>query len=401
MPPAFKSLTFENILSFGPEPQTLELGPLNVLIGANACGKSNVLDALALLTSCATDLEEGVRNAGGMRELVCGGIGTDTTADLSIGCVVHTPYGVVAHGTRLLADRGMWCVDAESAALGAEAPTEATLLLERAPTGEGRLVMRSRGSNDALAGDAGVLLGMTPADVPRSKSVLSEKRDSARFPALSDLSEVYRSTAIYGEWALGRHAPARQRQPSDGRLARLEPDASNLALILNHIVKEGGRAELESHMRRFYPAFERLEFDVAGGTIQLGIQEKGLDRPIPATRLSDGTIRFLALLAVLLHPEPSPVVCFEEPEIGLHPDSIVQLGELLESASERMQIILTTQSDILVDAVSDDPSRVVVFSHGEGGTRFERLDPERLREWLERYSLGELWLRGHIGGGRW
>ena len=123
--------------------------------------------------------------------------------------------------------------------------------------------------------------------------------------------------------------------------------------------------------------------------------------PIPATRLSDGTLRYLCLLAILCHPNPGPLICIEEPELGLHPDVLPKIAALLKEASERTQIIVTTHSDVLVDAMSDMPEAVLVAERSETGTKLERLDAEKLKPWLDKYRLGELWTRGEIGGTRW
>ena len=122
--------------------------------------------------------------------------------------------------------------------------------------------------------------------------------------------------------------------------------------------------------------------------------------PLPSVRLSDGTLKFLCLLAVLLHPDPPPLVCIEEPEQGLHPDAIQIVAQALIEASERMQLIVTTHSEALVDAFTDRPECVLVFDRDlDNGTRCRRFT--RNHEWLERYTLGELWRKGEIGGNRW
>ncbi|HLM66377.1 MAG TPA: AAA family ATPase, partial [Longimicrobium sp.] len=134
--------------------------------------------------------------------------------------------------------------------------------------------------------------------------------------------------------------------------------------------------------------------------LQLNIEEEG-KRLIPATRLSDGTLRYLALLAVLLHPDPPPVIGIEEPELGLHPDILPTIAELLKKASERTQLFVTTHSDALVSALSDTPESILVCESMPGGTTIERLEPQKLKSWLDEYKLGEIWRMGEIGGNRW
>jgi predicted ATPase len=94
-------------------------------------------------------------------------------------------------------------------------------------------------------------------------------------------------------------------------------------------------------------------------------------------------------------------MCIEEPELGLHPDVLPTLAGLLKEASQRTQLIVTTHSDVLMDAMSDTPESVVVAERGDNGTTLTRLNADKLKPWLEKYRLGQLWTRGDIGGTRW
>jgi hypothetical protein len=101
----------------------------------------------------------------------------------------------------------------------------------------------------------------------------------------------------------------------------------------------------------------------------------------------------------LLDPNPGPLTCIEEPETGLHPDALAIVGDALREASTRTQLIVTTHSDALVDRFTDEPENVVVCERDfDEGTTFRRLSREKLKEWLDEYTLGELWRRGEIGG---
>ena len=117
--------------------------------------------------------------------------------------------------------------------------------------------------------------------------------------------------------------------------------------------------------------------------------------------LSDGTLRYLCLLAILCDPTPPPLICIEEPELGLHPDILPKIADLLVEASSRTQLIVTTHSDILVDAMTERPEVVLVCEKHEGQTQIKRLSTDDLSIWLAKYRLGELWTRGELGGTRW
>ena len=125
------------------------------------------------------------------------------------------------------------------------------------------------------------------------------------------------------------------------------------------------------------------------------------DLAVPATRLSDGSMKYLCLLAILLNPHPPPIVCLEEPEMGMHPDLLPKIADLLVEASQRCQLIVTTHSDILVDALTDQLESVVVCEKHDGNTSMTRLDRQDLSSWLGKYRLGELWTNGQLGGVRW
>jgi predicted ATPase len=181
----------------------------------------------------------------------------------------------------------------------------------------------------------------------------------------------------------------------------LEEDFSNLGLFLNRLKTRYPVAKkaILAGLKDLYDGITDFDILVEGGTVQVFFTEG--DFVIPATRLSDGTLRYLCLLAILCDPAPPPLICIEEPELGLHPDILPKLADLLRIASTRTQLIVTTHSDILVDAMTETPENVVVFAKAEGQTTMQRLIPADLEQWLKKYRLGQLWTKGEIGGTRW
>ena len=148
-----------------------------------------------------------------------------------------------------------------------------------------------------------------------------------------------------------------------------------------------------------YEGLTDFELNFEGGSVQVFFTEGEL--AVPASRLSDGSLKYLCLLAILLNPHPPPLVCIEEPEMGMHPDLIPKITDLLVDASERCQLIVTTHSDMLVDSLSERPEAVVVCEKHSGQTTMNRLDPGELAHWLKKYRLGQLWTSGQLGGVRW
>jgi predicted ATPase len=154
------------------------------------------------------------------------------------------------------------------------------------------------------------------------------------------------------------------------------------------------------HLRDLYDGLDDFDVRIKGGTVEVFLTEG--DFTIPASRLSDGTLRYLCLLAILCDPDPPPLVCIEEPELGLHPDMLPKLADLMVAASEKTQLVVTTHSDVLVDAMTDNPESVVVVEKHDGKTEARRLEKnDELQKWLEKYRLGQLWMRGELGGTRW
>ncbi len=218
---------------------------------------------------------------------------------------------------------------------------------------------------------------------------------------LSSLTQQYQAITVYRNFNLDGPTSLRAGQRPDLPSDFLEEDGRNLSLVLNDLQYRGALDTIVEKLRAVYEDVESINVRVAGGTVQTFLRERGMSSPIPAARLSDGTLRYLCLLTILYHPTPPPLICLEEPEIGLHPDLISGLAEMLKEASQRTQIIVTTHSDLLVSKFSDQPEAIVVCERTPTGTTLKRLEAKALENWLEEYSLGEVWMRGGIGGTRW
>jgi predicted ATPase len=124
--------------------------------------------------------------------------------------------------------------------------------------------------------------------------------------------------------------------------------------------------------------------------------QEGADTVFPADALSDGTLRFICLTTLLGQAELPGLIVMDEPELGLHPFAIVQLADMLRSASRESQVLLATQSVTLMNQFELDD--LVIVERQDGSSVFDRPDPEQLGEWLADYSLGELWEKNMLGG---
>ena len=228
-------------------------------------------------------------------------------------------------------------------------------------------------------------------------SILSQRSTNG---ILNSLSSSYEKIRLYREWSFGRNTIFRTPQRADQRNDRLESDFSNLGMFLSRLRKDPPtKRALITGLKDLYEGLTDFEVVIEGGTVQIFFTEG--DFFIPATRLSDGTLRYLCLLAILLDPTPPPLICIEEPELGLHPDIMPKIADLLVDASKRTQLIVTTHSDVLIDALSEQPESVLVCEKHDGQTQIKRLDRDDIAHWLKDYRLGQLWTRGEIGGTRW
>lgn len=242
---------------------------------------------------------------------------------------------------------------------------------------------------------------MRREDSVPDQSILSQRKDPDQYPEITYLGNQFGKAKLYREWNLGRNTEPRKPQKVDLPSDFLSESADNLALVLNDLENRSEtRRTINEYLSKFYHSAEAVTSRLQGGTVQIFIHELGL-KEIPGTRLSDGTLRYLCLLAVLCHPLPPPLICLEEPEIGLHPDILPTVAELLVEASSRTQLIVTTHSDVLVSALSSQTESVLVCERDEEGTRLSHLESAKLKEWLEKYPLGELWRMGELGGTRW
>lgn len=383
-----RELRLKNFLSYGPNADPVKLKSLNLLIGPNGSGKSNLIEAISLLRATAGDLRGVIRRGGGVSSWIWkGGTGDPTTLE----ALLAYPPGdqALRHGFSFHAqDQGFVLVDEwienERPWPGNDEP----YFYYRYQ--QGRPVLNVAKERRQLERES----------VEQDASILSQRKDPDTYPEITFLAEGYERIRIYREWVFGRKAVFRAPQQADMREDRLEEDFSNLGLFLNQMrLVPAAKEKLLSHLRDLYEGLDDFEINIKGGTVQVYFQEDGYS--VPATRLSDGTLRYLCLLAILCDPDPPPLICIEEPELGLHPDILPKLADLMVEAAERTQLIVTTHSDILVDAMTERPESVLVCEKEDGQTRVRRLDGSRLKKWLADYRLGELWTRGELGGTRW
>ena len=431
----FHKLRLSGLLSFGPEGVDLPMERLNVLIGPNGVGKSNLLAAVSLLQAAPRGITEPISRSGGVREWTWKGedasasIVIDVTVSFSavpmmvrgVGSAIFKrngqstgdwpPVGTLRHrltlddwdGRAIVADERV-----EPLNNSVETPDETAYY--RPPRDEevaaalnlaARQVLESKNVRGTIfpqfmRGREGAL---EFASSYRPDESLLSFYASPGFPALWHLKEQYGRIRFYRDCSFGPNAKLRQPCGAHAPSDFLGEGGENLPLVLSNLHGERRQRFLDA-LRKLFDGIVDFRCPVIGGAVWLFLEELG-GRSIPATRLSDGTLRYLCLLAVLLHPEPPSLIGIEEPELGLHPDLLPTLADLLVEASERTQLIVTTHSEVLVDALTERPESVVVCEKHDGKTEMRRLDKADLAKWLKDYRLGDLWTSGELGGNRW
>lgn len=406
-----QSLQIKNLLSYGEEGEEIELRPLNVLIGPNASGKSNFIEAIGLLKEIPKDLAYLIRREGGVSEWLWKGGRNHPEAELE--AVVSYPEATIP-GMNLRyrikfteVGQRLELIDEVVENQKPNDPDKAEpYFFYRYQNGNPVLNIKTEPESPIGTTKDRTQRRLRREDLIPDQSVLSQRKDPDLYPELTYLSDQFSRIRLYREWNLGRNTEPRRPRQTDEANDFLEEDASNLALVLNELENRPKvHDSIIKYLQKFYDVAKGFSTKVEGGTIQLYVREEGLSKPIPATRLSDGTLRYLCLLSILCHPTPPPLICIEEPELGLHPDILSTIAELLIEASQRTQLIVTTHSDALVSALSEIPESVLVCEHYKGktkkGSSLKRLTSDQLQSWLEKYTLGDLWRMGQIGGNRW
>ncbi|MEM8960918.1 MAG: AAA family ATPase [Acidobacteriota bacterium] len=342
---------------------TWKPGDLNVLIGPNAGGKSNLLSVFDLLGASARgDLEKWILAQGGLLGLLW----NDESRELSI---------------------------------------ELELPDARLPNLEVRYrltIEQASSIFDFNVRDQIVGLFDSVDTRPSQSHESSHETHLSTLRAQDTHADHQKYLAGFAaNYAIDTSLGSTLRQPpiTSWDLGAVDPLGENLTAVLHtlYTTKPEFEEDIDRSMRiAFGPEYEKLHFTPAGEQrIQLRIRWKSLSRSRPD--LSDGAWRFLYVLTILAHPNPPPLIAIDEPETGLHPSMMPIIAELAADAALRSQVVLTTHSPEFLDAFRETatPTVTVVENH-EGKTQLQTLDQEELDYWLRAYSLGKLFRTGKL-----
>jgi predicted ATPase len=333
----------------------LEIGPLNVLVGANGAGKSNFISLFTLIHCLAQrELASYVASHGGMNDILYYGLKTTSTLYLKLYLQ----------------------------------PNEYECELSADPSGQAYFKFE-RGSYHDYNANFEMGSGHT-------ESNLTSYKDNSRYVNIRKaIANSMVSWKKYHFHDTGTSARVKQWGNIDNN-RELAFDGANLAAYLHRLRSYKDTAvyyhNIVSAIKVMAPYFS--DFVINGRSTSTGDQvlltwrQKNDDRILGPHMFSDGTLRYICMTTLLLGPDTPSVVVLDEPELGLHPRAIALLSEMLRSASAQSRVIVATQSVPLVDQF--EPEEVIVVTRREDSTLYERLDSASLSEWLQEYTLGDL-----------
>jgi len=397
----------------------LELRPLNVLIGANASGKSNFLDSFALMREAvAGRFREAVTRRGGIERFLWAGGASEVAWEFSFSFSLARKRLTILYSGKVRSKPPGFLVDEERLNIPEkhlDIEVRKTAEEQSKPSGGDlwQTIVRAARARSRRGREMG---GLGESGPSAEAAKVSELRpDELALPALpraapygslpTIVCAVIESIRAYAEVRADGGAPV--RQPADvSPLTPLSSDGSNLSAVLRELqenpeYRDAYRGILQ-YLRAAWPDVQEITYpSPAGGKVSLALTENAFPQhPFWPHELSDGTLRFLCLASALLAPPWPELLLVDTPEASLHPFAVRLLADMLRQASQRTQVVVATQSPELVSAVGrEDPKAIIVVEKHEGQTTMRRpADKDDLREWLKDFSMGELWLAGHLGG---
>ena len=235
-----------------------------------------------------------------------------------------------------------------------------------------------------------------------AESLLCQLVDQDRHFQLFALRSAIKDIAIYGYFDTTPQSPIRKPMLPSGISSRLLSNGGNLSQILNKIKinRKSDFNKIIEALQNINPKFNSLDFNMIGTNIELMLEEKNFDRSIHVTHISDGTLRYLCLLAIVHNPERGAVVCIDEPEIGLHPDMISEFVEAMSQVSDKTQFIISTHSEHILNNLSVE-NVLVCEKDDDNGTIVNTFHDKDYVEWASQYATGNLWRNGDLGGNRY
>ncbi len=381
-----EKVTVTGLLSFGDE-TVFDFGRLNLLVGPNGSGKSNLLSCIRILRLAPLDIQQAFQDSG-FEDWIYKGISAQPA---SLQARLNTPEPL-EHKVRFLPQTA-----------GRAALEEVVSRVDGEELKDPLFVGSHRGGAtlSALGKRRRINRQLSTDEYNPLASILSQIRDAGQYPEITHLADLYSRFRIFSEWTFGRTSKLRDATPTSRTTTMLSESMDDLPLALNGLERTAAHKKIQDLLSELKETYVDYVTRILFGRVGLELLESPFESPLPAQRLSDGTLRFLALAAILFQPAPPPLICLEEPELGMHPDMIRMVAKMIVDAASRTQLIVTTHSESLLTALQDDFDALFAFDTGLNGSVVRRLSQAEYSQWREEHTLGELWTSGELGGNRW
>jgi predicted ATPase len=399
-----KEIEIVNFLSFESERFILSENQ-NILVGINGSGKSNLLRAIRLL-------KEGVAGMGLKKYLIdtLGGLDNILFKGLeSQNRETHTEIHYTLNAD-VIKDYGFKFTDdiIYSIELYKNPSVSNYYVKEKIQNAKGFTYLDFERGN-------GVLNELNKAETAYKKSTLvkyndfveptelalSKIFDTDRYFALSTVRKALSDIVVYDYFDTTPKSSIRKPMlPTSEK--RLLPDGTNLPQILNtiKISHKASFNKIAKMLNEVNPKFKSFDFNFIGGNIELMLEEENLNSSIHVSNISDGTLRYLCLLSILFNPDRGVLVCVDEPEVGLHPDMISNIGSSIIEASQNSAMIISTHSENLLNSFDLESIRVFEKDDNNASKIFHYTKKD-FEGWYEDFSVGKMWRQGDLGGNRW
>lgn len=394
-----KSIRLTNFFSFAN--QTIRLADLNVLIGINGAGKSNLLKAVSLLRALVVEggLSDLMLNQWGGYDAVC----FSGTTDLRyIELEYEFDYKILGSYGYKFQEPVYYCIRLCRVGSSQNYAVKESFHTKN-DRGKRKYVYfeMNNGKGFVREGKTDDQQMVEYAFENAADSVLTQLVDKDRFYQIHTLRDALRDISIYSYFDTTPTSSIR-KPALPGSTLKLSHDGANLPQLLNAI-KISRKSEFHhiiSSISSINPKFRGFDFNIIGNNIELLLDEEGLERSVHITNVSDGTLHYMCLLAILCNSKRGGLVCIDEPELGLHPDMLAEIVEQVNDTCNDTQYIIATHSQQLLNHVTVD-KLIVIEKDESNSSTVTTFHEEDFKLWASQYSTGTLWRNGDLGGNRY
>ena len=369
------SIEISNFFSFHHE--EVKLKGLNALVGINGSGKTNFLKAVYILKAVVTEggLQDLIINMWGGFDAVFYAGQLDPEEKPVVKLKFEFDQSIISKYGYLFTEPVIYQIR-----LSKVASTQNFSVCETLKTRSGYTYFRmNRGKGFAMEGASNDQHKVEYQLSDEGDSIFNQLVDKDRYVQIFAIREVMPTTAI-----------------------RLRHDGANLPQLLNKI-KINNKSDynaIKQALNDVNPNYTGIDFNILGANIELMLEEDSLNRSIHVTHISDGTLRYLCLLAIVFNAQRGELVCIDEPEIGLHPDMVAEIVEGIKSKSFDSQFVVATHSEHVLNQLR--VGDVLVFEKDEyNATLVQSFCEDDYEEWAASYATGRLWRNGDLGGNRY